>query len=196
MTHSHHDPFEGIEKVDEALLCEARAVWDSQMYASACGECYAAIGPGQPVEIVPRKSFYRFKNVGRLCGWIQKKVVPILGSYGRVAICAKCSEERNKWRDEWERPDRYECECCGRPIYGHLRWVVKRPAACSFHCLKAIYRRRRARTPSPIACAVCGKSFTPHRSDAKVCGGACRQKAYRDRRRVMARGVSRRMGHI
>jgi hypothetical protein len=31
------------------------------------------------------------------------------------------------------------------------------------------------------ACQVCGRTFTPARSDAVYCSSACRQKAYRQR---------------
>lgn len=39
---------------------------------------------------------------------------------------------------------------------------------------------RAARGPRP--CAKCGKTFAPPRPDAKYCGNACRQGAYRERR--------------
>lgn len=32
-----------------------------------------------------------------------------------------------------------------------------------------------------LACDGCGKEFTPARSDAQYCSGACRTRAYRDR---------------
>jgi hypothetical protein len=180
MTRSRYDPFEGLEGIDEALLRGAREVWDSRMYASVCTGCSATIEPGEPVEIVPRRSFHGLKTVGWPSYW-NGKIKPILGAYGHVAICAGCSKKRDEDRlSRYDRRhhDRGQCECCGRPIRGHIGWVVK---ACSIHCLRTLYRRRLKRPAEPIPCAVCGRPFTPHRSDAKVCGSACRQKAYRQR---------------
>ncbi|MGH7558633.1 MAG: hypothetical protein ACREMD_12815, partial [Gemmatimonadota bacterium] len=42
-------------------------------------------------------------------------------------------------------------------------------------------KRARARTGK---CLVCGDRFTPSCSDAKTCSSVCRQKSYRDRKRV------------
>jgi hypothetical protein len=38
-----------------------------------------------------------------------------------------------------------------------------------------------------IYCAVCGRIFSPRRTDTQTCSPACRQKAYRDRKRVTKR---------
>lgn len=46
----------------------------------------------------------------------------------------------------------------------------------------------RVRPEHHPACAVCGTSFTAHRSDARYCSPACRQRALRDRRREGAAG--------
>ena len=34
-------------------------------------------------------------------------------------------------------------------------------------------------------CATCGREFVPTRCDARHCGSACKQRAYRDRHRVV-----------
>src|SRR5262245_27537436 len=36
--------------------------------------------------------------------------------------------------------------------------------------------------PKRLSCSVCGKTFTPARSDALTCSNACRQRAYRLRK--------------
>jgi hypothetical protein len=55
-----------------------------------------------------------------------------------------------------------------------------------YHCSQACYwRHRRARPRTavkPRQCAVCGKTFTPRRSDARMCSGTCRQARYRRQR--------------
>jgi hypothetical protein len=38
---------------------------------------------------------------------------------------------------------------------------------------------RRAKEELPTVCAQCGSRFYPLRSDARYCGGTCRQRAYR-----------------
>jgi predicted nucleic acid-binding Zn ribbon protein len=85
------------------------------------------------------------------------------------------------------RPDyTHTCGNCGRSFYGakQRRW-------CSDACGEAIrqgrraagrYIAREARTSRPQACAVCGETFTPSRSDARFCSNACRQDAYRKRK--------------
>jgi hypothetical protein len=55
----------------------------------------------------------------------------------------------------------------------------------TYYCSTACrWRHRRARlhvSPKPRKCAACRQTFTPQRSDAKTCGGPCRQALYRRR---------------
>jgi predicted nucleic acid-binding Zn ribbon protein len=39
-------------------------------------------------------------------------------------------------------------------------------------------------------CTVCGRTFEPRQSNAVTCSSACRQKAYRQRKRTIAAGQS------
>ena len=41
------------------------------------------------------------------------------------------------------------------------------------------HNERRRVTPQPMVCEVCGKSFTPRRSDARTCSDRCRQRLHR-----------------
>jgi predicted nucleic acid-binding Zn ribbon protein len=43
---------------------------------------------------------------------------------------------------------------------------------------------RRRVTPQPKKCVICGKTFTPKRSDARTCSDRCRQVLSRSKRRV------------
>jgi hypothetical protein len=61
--------------------------------------------------------------------------------------------------------------------------------ACSDRCATLAHgARRRARLEAARAdrvCEQCGATFDPPRSDARTCSPACRQKAYRARRRAV-----------
>jgi hypothetical protein len=51
-------------------------------------------------------------------------------------------------------------------------WVSK-----PLHALRITTQRIR----ETCVCSMCGREFVPARSDARTCGSACRQKAYRQR---------------
>lgn len=75
------------------------------------------------------------------------------------------------------------CEHCGRPFIGA---IVRR--YCTERCAQLAHKMRRKRLPAAevrwcvVCCAVCGRTFTPPRSDARYCSPRCRQKAYRARK--------------
>lgn len=75
-----------------------------------------------------------------------------------------------------------QCAHCGREIIVATETKYKgdytRVVYCSDDCRDTHKMRQ------PITCKVCRKSFIPSRSDAKTCSPACKQKAYRLRRRV------------
>ena len=72
------------------------------------------------------------------------------------------------------------CKGCGREFYTQ----IKSKKYCLYHlCGNRGYRKElseRAREArKDRICKVCGKVFTPKRSDGVYCSNACRQKAYR-----------------
>ena len=73
------------------------------------------------------------------------------------------------------------CEGCGSIFYTRIH--SKR--YCNCWCAKLGYwkyqRQRRLAARADRVCIVCGKKFTPTRSDALYCSNACRQSAYRQR---------------
>jgi hypothetical protein len=113
---------------------------------------------------------------------------------GKLPLCYGCVDSRTKalvdrWGDcgsygadySWSR--RYNATTChcGRLV----RFAGSRVRRfCSQRCSqraaadRAKKRRMHARRRD---CEVCGNEFTPLRSDAKFCSGACRQFAYRSR---------------
>jgi hypothetical protein len=78
------------------------------------------------------------------------------------------------------------CAACGCRMrdYRLGLWVRRQPPVmCSIVCAQRTRRanRRRRQPRMRTRCAVCGTSFTPKRTDARYCGSACRQRAYRQR---------------
>jgi hypothetical protein len=79
---------------------------------------------------------------------------------------------------------------CGRSIAftGRIRsigWLV-----CSAECSREARNRPRRVSRETLACEWCGASFVPKRRDAKTCKTACRQAAYRERRRLATAGLA------
>ncbi len=76
------------------------------------------------------------------------------------------------------------CPECGRWMYLNLyfhRDLRPRREFCSARCYQRA-RRRQARGVVKKVCEVCGSTFHPARHYARYCSGACRQRAYRERR--------------
>jgi hypothetical protein len=112
---------------------------------------------------------------------------------GIASVCTECRAappEGSEWlfdlaSRDWRSPR--PCQHCGRPVHvdrhrNHLRYFV-----CSDQCRVAIYNanarqklKERGKRPVPKQpCVICGEPFTPKRSDAIYCSGACKQRGYR-----------------
>ena len=79
------------------------------------------------------------------------------------------------------------CERCARPVIGDMRRKLPKHVACGPECRGAIYgaleAARRRRPMKAVSCLLCGVSFLSKRNDARYCGSACKQKAFRGRSR-------------
>jgi hypothetical protein len=116
--------------------------------------------------------------------------------YVRTVLCGSCVPE-------WLSAERGDvatqlCAYCERPMISRLELSELQNAFCSARCQRAYHkqlrkdkreeelkkaRKKRAEERNK-ACEVCGKEFTATRRDAKTCpGGACKQKAYRRRKK-------------
>jgi hypothetical protein len=105
------------------------------------------------------------------------------GAYVREA-CAGCCAKEWPWARWWRAPE--PCKRCGRPVISDKRRKRPKHITCSHECRKAVYvaisrERRRRGWVKALACALCGASFMPKRSDARYCSVACKQKAFRRR---------------
>lgn len=115
-------------------------------------------------------------------GW-HRGVTPLL--------CADCVNEGN------ERPQT-PCDACSRPtvdmrrrphVYDLERGRIKRTFCCT-RCEQAFYRKRqqahaakRRLREAPQVCQGCDEVIDGSRQDALYCSNACRQRAYRERKR-------------
>ena len=106
------------------------------------------------------------------------------------------------WNCEWEYKnqaylkERYEEKMSGKLPYHHVRKIICKGCGREFYttietkkyCLYGLCGNRgyqkelsqkRLEARQDRICKVCGKVFTPKRSDGIYCSNACRQKAYR-----------------
>jgi hypothetical protein len=105
--------------------------------------------------------------------------------YERTVLCGSCAPE-------WLSPERDDvvtqlCAHCERPMVSRLEVSELQRTLCSDPCRQAYHnqlRKEKRAEERKKVCKVCGKEFTASRRDAKTCpGGACKQKAYRWRRK-------------
>lgn len=84
-------------------------------------------------------------------------------------------------RDMDTRPKFYCARCGDRPrlCISFTRTPLVAEGPVCHTCYQRAWRANRRREPEPIACASCGESFKPARSDARFCSDRCRQRAHR-----------------
>ncbi|MHA6762059.1 hypothetical protein [Streptacidiphilus sp. PAMC 29251] len=81
-----------------------------------------------------------------------------------------------------------QCAGCDRLVVRAADPLLKR-VTCSRTCSTSLTRTRNGNQGSEDPCQGCGKPITTGRADARFCGSACRQKAYRRRRASPAAAV-------
>jgi hypothetical protein len=81
------------------------------------------------------------------------------------------------------------CRGCGRPVirwqWAARYWWKDAPevaAVCSERCRRWAYYGHSE--PHRYTCEVCGETTTSSRNDSRYCSNACRQRAYRQRKRA------------
>ncbi|MDX1568420.1 MAG: hypothetical protein R3223_11510 [Longimicrobiales bacterium] len=145
--------------------------------AARCWLCDGTLGP--------RNVVYRTRvRLGRgLYGGTSWTVVP---------LCRQCRpsgpEPWQSW--SWDRGPK-PCQTCGRPVLNQVTRRMRHHTFCSdaceedYHAARQAAERREARDREK-ECKACADEFTASRKDAKFCSDACRQKAYRRRKRESA----------
>jgi hypothetical protein len=95
------------------------------------------------------------------------------------SICESCAAKLSlppRWRAG------ARCSHCSRPTFVHQQpHKSTRRYVCSQECRQEANYALRRRSAQPKACKSCGELFTPKRSDALYCSGACKQRAFRHR---------------
>jgi hypothetical protein len=79
------------------------------------------------------------------------------------------------------------CPTCQRPVrYDRTgRWQPR--VFCCYRCEYTYHNQRRSQRDEHLrhkVCEVCSKEFTARRAHTKTCSAACKQKAYRQRKKV------------
>ena len=100
--------------------------------------------------------------------------------WGLSAVCAKCVQTcmHPSWFEHRSRPE--PCAGgCGVLVSHWYSWQKIR--TCSTRCSERMEAGRRRVQRETGRCAGCKEEFTTKRADARYCGPACRQRAYRDR---------------
>jgi hypothetical protein len=104
--------------------------------------------------------------------------------YVGTVLCSSCTPE-------WLSPERDDvvmqlCAHCERPMVSPLDLSALRRTFCSDRCKEAYREELREEKKAEArkkVCEVCGEEFIATRRDQKTCSDACRQKAYRRRRK-------------
>jgi len=104
--------------------------------------------------------------------------------FERTVLCGTCAPD-------WLSPDRDDvltqcCAMCERPMVYCLTSTALVRTFCSKQCknsYQAQLRKERRTEDREKVCEVCARPFVATRRDAKTCSGACKQKAYRLRRK-------------
>jgi hypothetical protein len=94
-------------------------------------------------------------------------------------------------RERHPSPPPGTCQWGGEQLFAGRGWASRRALSakkyCSGRCsIDAYIERRRLRRAAARdkTCEVCAKEFTAKRRDTKTCSPACKQKAYRQRKKV------------
>lgn len=137
-----------------------------------CWRCEEPIGPDDKV-------WRTWRSEPAFIGWAARLVV--LGPCCRPDETGDPLSRVKYWETTYEHT---ECDGCGRPMARQRDRKHRKYDWCSNACRRnnsARVRRERARTD--LTCQQCHESFDADRSDAKYCSNACRQKAYRQRKK-------------
>jgi hypothetical protein len=155
---------------------QRRRASEATKHARACGKCG---------EDVPQDAVVYLAGLGLGRSW-QRWLTP---------ICESCAPPYMKGEGRYydpriDRCEKYPCHTCARPVVWKAtgRDLHRQHVFCCGRCRWTYYNdlrnERNARAREKV-CEVCDEAFTATRQDAKVCSPACKQKAYRLRRKAL-----------
>jgi hypothetical protein len=160
----------------------------------ACGKCGKALKDGET-------AYAKYGTYAGMAGGMMSRPGP---RYEKVTACKGCAPEwmtEPKAYNEYtigdrrvripasQRVDERPCSTCGRPVVYELtrRYYPGRPVFCCYRCQYTYHNRRRSAREQHLrekVCEVCSKEFTATKAHAKTCSAACKQKAYRTRKKI------------
>src|SRR4051812_9593253 len=107
-------------------------------------------------------------------------------SYRMRPLCRECAAGLLSRRFVSEA----DCGECNRPIVYEVRHFHRKHVFCCEDHSRDFYNHRSNKRRKAVSallrkktCAVCGEEFAATRRDAKACSSACKQKAYRQRKK-------------
>ncbi len=172
-----------LDRYDVPEETEAkRRVQEAQRSAELCGQCGRGLEDGEAVYIAPKV----YTGLATLVRLPHFERAPVCGDCAPVNIAERTGTRGDGvYRVYVDEP----CNACGRPVvfrptYGLYR--RRRHVFCCTRCQWSHYnaaRNERAAREREKVCEGCGEAFTATRRDAKTCSAACKQKAYRLRKK-------------
>ena len=159
--------------------------------AAFCGQCGHSIG--EEGRLYLGVDVYTGISVpSAYSGYVSESAI-LRPRFEKTVVCEDCAprdlvEKRDLSDERYVYVDR-PCDGCGRPIVRriHRGHYHRFHHFCCCQRCGEIHRNRlrkeeRARSCEKV-CEVCGRPFLAIRADAKTCSRACKQKAYRARKK-------------
>lgn len=173
------------------------------------GKIHAALGVKPPTDEERERRGERFslyweaRRAAKVCGTcgttfgVDDRVFLASLGFGVMPACEGCAPKRMvelRGRGEhsggciWYYPE-WPCPTCERSVVfraSESQYHRRKHAFCSERCSQIHHNRQRSvlsQASREKVCEVCDSPFTATRSDAKTCGPACKQRAYRRRQK-------------
>jgi hypothetical protein len=181
------------EKLREYELPEEQEAWiraiEAPELAKTCGSCGRSLRPGEAVYF-GAEVYVGFPPLRWSVTHAPRVCQP---RYQRTVLCGSCAPD-------WLSEDREGvvaqlCSHCERPMVYLLapsqvgRTFCSDPCGRTYHSqLHNRLRNERGAEEREKVCETCGERFTATRRDQKNCSTACKQKAYRYRKKQAKQG--------
>jgi hypothetical protein len=175
---------------------EARRRIEAAKKGGVCGKCGKALKDGET-------AYAKYETYAGMGGGLMGKPGP---RFEKVTACKGCAPEwmtEPKAYNEYtigdrrvripasQRVDERPCSTCERPVVFKMtrRDYQGRPVFCCYRCEYTYQNHKRSERDQHLrqkVCEVCSKEFTATRAHTKTCSAACKQRAYRERRKAAA----------
>jgi hypothetical protein len=175
---------------------EAKRRIEASRKGGACGKCGRTLEDDEAV-------YTKCRTYAGIAGGLMSRPGP---RFDNVTACQECAPKGMvdpEAHDEYtvgERTVRVRvgqpvmelpCATCERPVVEKLTNRRHYRFFCCYRCEYTYHNHRRSQRDEHLrqkVCEVCSKEFTATRAHTKTCSPACKQKAYRQRRRSQAPG--------